>query len=88
MTAALFYGDDNEYAVELGDRVEVRIEIEYWGGQRRTGTFNGEIRHIHPRSTEVTVRYEDYEDTTRAGAPRKKTRRVAIADIDLTGRDG
>ena len=79
MTASLHYCDDEAYAVELYDRVEVTI-----GGT----TFDGEVRHIHTRAREVTVRYEDHHDRARTtGDPRKVTARVPLASVVLIGRD-
>lgn len=75
--AALFY--DENYAVELFDRVEIRLD-----GQ----VFDGFIKAIHPRVGDVTVRYLDHLDARRDGEPKRNTARVPVADCDLIGRDG
>ena len=75
----MFYGDDQEYAVELHDRVELR---------RDGHTFDGVVVKLHPRSSEVTVRYEDWLDTARTtGNPRTRTARAHLLAVDLIGRD-
>lgn len=77
--AVLFYASDREYAVELGDRVELPLT---------DGTFAGVVTKLHPRALEVTVRYEDHHDTYRTTSnPRQKTVRLPIEAVDLVGRD-
>lgn len=80
--AVLYYGDDvigGEYAVEIGDHVEVRIDGH---------VHDGQVAKLHPKSHEVTVRYLDELNTTRAGEPRRKTARVHVLTVDLIRRDG
>lgn len=75
----LFYGDDEEYAVELYDRVEVRLD---------GCTFNGEVTAIRTQLRAAKVRYEDWRDIARTtGNARKQTKLFGIADIDLIARD-
>lgn len=74
---------DDEYEVERFDQVEVRIGNR-WEGR----TFDGVVTRLHPRSGEVTVRYEDCYAATRNGDPRKKTARVPVSAVDLVARDG
>jgi hypothetical protein len=69
-----------------GDEIRIVIE-DYWAGRSGTATFDGEIRAIHPRSAEVTVRYEDHWHTTRSGDSRRRVRRVPVGDVDLIARD-
>jgi hypothetical protein len=76
----LFYGDDREYAVELFDRVDVYEDGRLLG--------EGEVRAIHARAREVTVSFAGIRDTTRSGDPRRKTRRLPVAQVDFMGRDG
>lgn len=73
------YYFDGQCAVELYDQVEVKID---------GATHEGVITRLHPRSEQVTVRYQDEIDTTRSGAPRTKSARVPLSRIELIARDG
>lgn len=79
----LYYGDGHElgdYAVELHDRVEIAVLGRL---------YDGVVTAIHPKSREVTVRYQDHGDVARTtGNPRRKTARVHILAVDLIARDG
>lgn len=76
---SLFYSDDWEYAVELFDRVEIRRDGE---------AFEGTVTKIHPRSSEVTVRYKDHLCPRRGGEPAARSCRSHISATDLIARDG
>ena len=84
MSGVLRY--DETYAVELYDRVEMRLD-----GQ----IFDGEITKIHPRLGMVRVAFLDHRDTCRDGSPKRQYReakrtsvRVPAVDVDLMERDG
>jgi len=78
MGKSLYYGDDGVYAVEQFDQVEMRLDGH---------TFDGVIRKIHPRTGEVTVAYQDYRRSNRAGDPHKTSAKVPVADVELMQRD-
>jgi hypothetical protein len=80
MSDDLHYGDDDDvYAVELHDTVEVRVD-----GQ----THEGEVTRIWPRCREVRVSYADGYDTARTtGRPRRRSVRVPVAAVTLIARD-
>lgn len=75
----MYYGDDRVYEVERHDTVEVRIDGH---------TYDGVVTNLHPKSSEVTVRYEDWIDLVRTtGNPKRKTARAHISSIDLIAKD-
>lgn len=75
----LFYSDDEGYQVEMFDHVELQVDGY---------TFDGEVRKIHARSREVTVRFEDHTDLYRTSLNgRRRSLRVPLADVTLIGRD-
>lgn len=80
MTAMYYDGNCTDYHVEANDIVEVEID----------GTTSaGQVVALHPRSGQVTVRYEDHHDCYRTtGNPRRKSVRVDLSDVDLVRRDG
>lgn len=82
MAAAMHYGGphgDLEYAVELFDRVECRLDGR---------TYAGQVTKLYPRLSQVRVRYEDHFDIARTtGEPRSKSARFHVTAVDLVGRD-
>lgn len=78
----MYYGEDpfcGDYAVELHDIVEVRIDGV---------TYDGVVTKLHPRSHEIAVRYADHVNTRRDGQPRTRSARVHVLAVDLIARDG
>jgi len=76
----MYYGIyPQTHAVELFDQVEVRIHGRI---------YEGVVTKLHPRSSEVTVRYKDDLDARRDGQPRRKTARAHLLSIELLARDG
>lgn len=76
----LYYEEDQIYAVDLNDRVEISVD-----GM----VAEGVITKIHPHKSEVTVRYENHHDAYRtSGNPRKRSVRLPVADVTLIARDG
>lgn len=78
----LYYGDTpiGDYAVEMYDQVDVRVD---------GCAHAGEITRIYPRFGEVRVRYADGYDIARTtGNPRVKSARVPVSAVDLIARDG
>lgn len=69
---------DEEYAVEMFDRIEVEI-----GG----GVFDGVVTKLHPRKGDVSVRYDDHINTLRNGDPRRCAARVPLSAVVFMGRD-
>lgn len=68
-----------EYEVEQFDHVELTVDGLF---------FEGQITKLHPRSQEVTVRYEDTFETTRQGNPRRRVTRCPVAKVEFVRRDG
>jgi len=50
--------------------------------------FDARVTKLHPKLGEVSVRYEDYTDTTRTGEPKTKSARVSPRLLELVRRDG
>jgi ribosomal protein L35AE/L33A len=75
---------DDEYEVELYDQVEIDL-----GNRWEPRVVGGVVTRLHPRSSEVTVRYEDNLDfRKRDGEPKRKSVRVPIATVMMIRRDG
>lgn len=74
----LFYSGDPEWPVEEFDLVALQFE---------GSTFDGEIRKIHLKAGEVTVRFEDWRHPHRTtqNYP-KKSARVPLSAVELTRR--
>ncbi|EKE78457.1 hypothetical protein [Oceanibaculum indicum] len=71
---------DKEYAVERFDEVEVTIDGR---------TYEGVVRHLHPKLDMLTVGYVDPYDTYRTtSAPKHKVARVPVSACDLIRRAG
>lgn len=77
--SALFYDNDPEWEVELFDHVEVNLE---------GSTCSGQVKKLHPKSGEVTVRYDTMETYRTSQEPIWKTARFPISAVMLVRRDG
>ncbi|HTV68076.1 MAG TPA: hypothetical protein VMF90_06010 [Rhizobiaceae bacterium] len=75
---------DEEYAVELYDRVEVRPSII---GQLDERVYDGQVVGLRERSGKVIVRYDTDETYRTSGKPIFKTAPFDISQVALIARD-
>lgn len=80
MRREIFYGGDENYAVEVGDQVEFN---DVFTGRL---THSGEVTDIYPARRELRIRYLDEDDWTKAGEPRVRVARVPLDCVMLIAR--
>lgn len=79
--SALYYDDDQDYDIQVGDSIEVEV-----GESLTRYSCAGTVKEVHILKGAVKVRYLDGRDWTQAGTPRVKTTIVKPSDLELNKR--